>query len=557
MQLNPRHVGRYRQIAMLLLRHGRGDLVSSSGLDDVLSPDELPPGDVAAAEGLAGELEAMGPTFVKLGQLLSSRVDLLPAAYTEALSRLQDDVEPFGFDEVEQIVSSELGVRLSRAFSRFDHVPIAAASLGQVHRAAMRDGREVVVKVQRPGIRQQVLDDMEVLGEIAGFVESHSETGRRYAVADLLEQFRKSLVDELDYQREARNLVLLRDLLSERPQIVVPAPIEDYTTSRVLTMEYVPGKKVTEIGPLGRLDLDGAELADALIGAFTQQVLVAGVFHADPHPGNVLLTPDGRLALIDLGMVGHIPVPMRDKLIKLIMALLSGRPDDVSRVARSLGTELPGFDELAFERSVTDVVLRATETSIADLDTGAVMLDLARQSARAGLQLAPELSMLGKAMLNLDQVARTLDPTFSPQEALQRHTTEAMRAGMSMSPASVMAGLMEAKEFVEALPGRVNRAMDAVASGRFEMRVKVFDETEFLRGLHKLANVIAAGLVLAALMIGAALLARPGADGPTVESRIALVVFVVSAVGALLLLARIGWQSRRVQASDRRVDRRS
>ena len=205
---------------------------------------------------------------------------------------------------------------------------------------------------------------------------------------------------------------------------------------------------------------------------------------------------------------------------------------------------------------MTDVVLRATETSIADLDTGAVMLDLARQSARAGLQLAPELSMLGKAMLNLDQVARTLDPTFSPQEALQRHTAEAMRAGMSMSPASVMAGLMEAKEFVEALPGRVNRAMDAVASGRFEMRVKVFDETEFLRGLHKLANVIAAGLVLAALMIGAALLARPGVDGPTVESRIALAVFVVSAVGALVLLVRIGWQSRRVQASDRR-DRRS
>ncbi|MGN6301428.1 MAG: ABC1 kinase family protein [Angustibacter sp.] len=556
MQLNPRHVGRYRQIAMLLLRHGRGDLVSSSGLDDVLSPDELPPGDVAAAESLATELEAMGPTFIKLGQLLSSRVDLLPQAYTEALARLQDDVEPFGFDEVEQIVSSELGVRLSRAFSRFDSAPVAAASLGQVHRAAMRDGREVVVKVQRPGIRQQVLDDMEVLGEIAGFVEAHSETGRRYAVADLLEQFRKSLVDELDYQREARNLVLLRDLVRERPLIVVPAPIEDYTTSRVLTMEYVPGKKVTDLGPLGRLDLDGAALADALIGSFTQQVLVAGVFHADPHPGNVLLTPDGRLALIDLGMVGHIPVPMRDKLIKLIMALLSGRPDDVSRVARTLGTELPGFDELAFERSVTDVVLRATETSIADLDTGAVMLDLARQSARAGLQLAPELSMLGKAMLNLDQVARTLDPTFSPQEALQRHTAEAMRAGMSMSPASMMAGLMEAKEFVEALPGRVNRAMDAVASGRFEMRVKVFDETEFLRGLHKLANVIAAGLVLAALMIGAALLARPGVDGPTVESRIALAVFVVSAVGALVLLVRIGWQSRRVQASDRRLDRR-
>ncbi|MGN6610136.1 MAG: ABC1 kinase family protein [Angustibacter sp.] len=557
LSLNPQHLGRYRQIAMLLLRHGRSDLVSSAGLDDVLAEEELSPGDVAAAESLASELEAMGPTFVKLGQLLSSRVDLLPLAYTEALSRLQDDVEPFSFAEVEDIVSSELGVRLSRGFSRFDHVPLAAASLGQVHRAAMRDGREVVVKVQRPGIRQVVLDDMEVLGEIADFVEAHSDTGRRYAVTELLEQFRRSLVDELDYRREARNLVLLHDLLVERPQIVVPMPVDDYTSSRVLTMEYVPGRKVTELSPLARLDLDGTGLADALFGAFMDQVLVAGVFHADPHPGNVLITPDGRVGLIDLGQVAHIPQPMRDQLVKLMMALVSGRPDDVSRVTRTLGRELPGFDELAFERAVTDVVVRATETSIADLDSGALVLELSRQSAQAGLQLAPELSMLGKALLSLDQVARTLDPDFRPQEALERHSAEAMRAGMKMSPASVMASLMEAKEFAEALPGRVNRAMDAIASGRFEMRVKVFDETEFLRGLHKLANVIAAGLVLAALMIGAALLARPGVDGPTVESRIALAVFVVSAVGALVLLARIGWQSRRVQASDRRVDRRS
>ena len=204
---------------------------------------------------------------------------------------------------------------------------------------------------------------------------------------------------------------------------------------------------------------------------------------------------------------------------------------------------------------MTDVVLRATQTSIADLDSGAVLLELVRAFAEAGLRPAPELAMPGKAMLNLDQVARTLDPTFEPQQALERHTTQIMRAGMSTSPTTMLSGLLEVKQFVEALPGRVNRAVDAVADGRFELRVKVFDETEFLRGLHKLANVIAAGLVLAALMIGAALLARPGAAGPTLESRIALAVFVVSAVGALTLLARIAWQSRKVRASDERPPR--
>jgi predicted unusual protein kinase regulating ubiquinone biosynthesis (AarF/ABC1/UbiB family) len=341
--------------------------------------------------------------------------------------------------------------------------------------------------------------------------------------------------------------VTLRELLVEQPRIVVPAPYDDFTTSRVLTMDYVEGKKVTDLGPLGRLELDGAPLADELVRAYLQQVLVAGVFHADPHPGNVLVTPDQRLALIDVGMVARLPPGTRDQLVKLLISLADGRPDEVSRVARTLGRELPDFDQVAFDRAVAEVVARSAETSIADLDTGAMLLELTRQSADAGLRMAPELSMLGKALLNLDQVAAALDPDFQPQEALRRHIADIMRTTMRTSPASVLSSLMEAKEFVEALPGRVNRAMDAVANGRFEMQVKAFDEVEFLRGLHKLANVIAAGLIFAALMIGSALLARPGGGGATVESRIALGVFLVTALSALGLLVRIGLQSRKVR----------
>jgi ubiquinone biosynthesis protein len=546
LSLRPHHLNRYRQIATLLVRHGRSDLVRSAGLEDVLGDGEVPPGDAAAAESLAADLEAMGPTFVKLGQLLSSRVDLLPRAYTQALARLQDDVEPFAFDEAEQIVSTELGVRLSKVFPTFEERPLAAASLGQVHRAALRDGRPVVVKVQRPDIRGRVLDDMEVLGELAGFVDDHTETGRRYAVADLLEQFRKSLVDELDYRREARNLVTLRDLLANRKRIVVPSPYDDLTTSRVLTMEYVEGRKITDLGPLGRLELDGAPLADELFAAFLQQALVAGTFHADPHPGNVLVTPDGRLALIDVGMVARLTPGTRDRLVKLLMALADERADEVARIARGLGRPLPEFDEVAFGRAVAEVVERSTSTSIADLDAGATVLELTHRSAQAGLRMDPELSMLGKALLNLDQVAATLDPDFDPQAALRRHTAELAQSSLRSSPAGLLSSVMEAKEFAEALPGRLNRAMDAIGDGRFEIQVKAFDETEFLRGLHKLANVIAAGLILAALILGAALMARPTATGPGPQNQIALGVFAVSTVAALGLLARIALQSRKV-----------
>ncbi|MGZ4428922.1 MAG: ABC1 kinase family protein [Nocardioidaceae bacterium] len=550
LRIRPAHVKRYREIATLLLRHGRGDLVRSAGLDAVLE-EQVDEGDPEAAARLADELEAMGPTFVKLGQLLSSRVDLLAPAYIEALARLQDSVQPYPFEQVEEIVSSELEVRLSRVFPTFERTPLAAASLGQVHRATLRDGREVVVKVQRPGIRAQVLEDMEVLADIAEFVDAHTELGRRYALGDLLEEFRRSLVDELDYRREADNLTTMRGMLTGWDQIVVPAPHPDLTTSRVLTMDFVAGKKVTDLGPLARMELDGAPLADALFAAYLKQVLVEGIFHADPHPGNVLVTPDGRLVLLDIGMVARLEPAARDRLVKLFLALADARPDEVARIAMTMGEKLPGFDAAVFERAVADVVGRAADASVADLDIGVMVLQLTRRAAEAGLRMDPELVMLGKTLLNLDQVAATLDPGFAPREALRRHTTELMRSSMKTTPAAMMASLLEAKEFVEALPGRVNRAFDAIGEGHFELRIKAFDEDEFLRGLHKLANVVAAGLILAAMILASALLAHsPGATMST-ENRIALVVFVVSVLVALGMLVRIFLQTKNVRTHRR------
>ncbi len=550
LKIDPTHIKRYRQIAMLLLRHGRGDLVRSAGIDSVLE-EETPDGDPEAALGLAADLEAMGPTFVKLGQLMSSRVDLLAPAYIEALSRLQDAVEPFAFEEVEAIVSDELQVRLSKVFPTFDSTPLAAASLGQVHRATLRDGREVVVKVQRPGIRAQVRDDLDVLADLASYLDKHTEVGRRYSFSDLLEEFRKALVGELDYRREADNLSTMRDLLADYEHIVVPEPYADLTTGRVLTMEFVPGKKVTDLGPLGKLELDGAPLADELFKAYLDQVLVHGIFHADPHPGNVLLSPDGRLVLLDIGMIARLAPAVRDKLVKLFLALSDARPEEVTRVAITLGEQLPGFDEGVFARAVADTVGRASDATVSDLDVGALVLQLTRKAGEAGLRMDPTLVMLGKAMLNLDQVAATLDPAFEPREALERHVSGLMKTSLRTTPAAMMASVLEGKEFVEALPGRVNRAFDAIGQGNFELRIKAFDEDEFLRGLHKLANVLATAVVLAAMILASALLAKPSSSGSSAVNHIALVVFLVAVVVSLGMLARIAFHSKKVRA-DRR-----
>jgi ubiquinone biosynthesis protein len=550
LKIAPAHVKRYRQIATLLMRHGQGDLVRSTGMDAVLEGETVR-GDPDAAARLAEDLEAMGPTFVKLGQLMSSRVDLLNPAYVEALARLQDDVAPFDFDQVEEIISSELQVRLSKVFPTFDRTPIAAASLGQVHRATLRDGRQVVVKVQRPGIRAQVREDMEVLGNLADFLDEHTETGRRYGLAQLLEEFRKALVDELSYRREADNLATLRGLLRDHKSIVVPEPIPDLTAERVLTMEFIEGKKVTDLGPLARLELDGGPLADQLFKAYLDQVLVQGVFHADPHPGNVLVTADGRLVLLDVGMIARLAPAVRDKLVKLLLALADARPEEVTRVAVTMGDKLPDFDEAVLARAVADLVGRSASASLADLEIGALVLQLTRKAGEAGLRMDPELVMLGKTLLNLDQVATALDPEFEPRQALQRHMADFMKSSMQTTPAAVMASLLEAKEFVEELPGRVNRAFDAVGQGHFELRVKAFDEDEFLRGLHKLANVLAAAVVLAAMILASALLAKPSGGRASAGNHIALTVFVVAVVVSLGMLARIAVHSRKVRTHRR------
>src|SRR4051812_7903683 len=255
LSLKPDHLRRYRDIAGLLLKYGRSDLIFNAGL---AADENTQVGDTG--KELAADLEQLGPTFVKVGQLLSTRADLLPPDALKSLSRLQDAVEPFPFYEAEEIVASELGVRLSKAFSRFDEIPIAAASLGQVHRAALRDGREVAVKVQRPGVREHVLADMTALDDVASFLDHHTEAGRRVGLRRMTGELRESLLRELDYRLEARNMTVIGANLARFRRIVVPQPVTGYYTERVLTMDYISGQKITAVSRLVLADADARGL---------------------------------------------------------------------------------------------------------------------------------------------------------------------------------------------------------------------------------------------------------------------------------------------------------
>ena len=547
LSLRPQHVGRYRDIVRLLVKYGRSDLVRQAGLEDLAETNGSSAcGPDTKCDELADDLERLGPTYIKLGQLLSTRADLIPPAYAEALSRLQDSVEPFGFEEVEGIVAEQLGFRIAKGFSFFDSDPLASASLGQVHRARMRDGREVVVKVQRPGIKERIAVDMEALTELARFADDHLEVGRRYGFVDLLQQFRRSLSGELDYRREAANLTTLGRILRPYDRLLVPEPISDYTTSSVLTMEYIPGRKVTDLGPLAKLELDGGRLAEQLFQAYLDQILVEGFFHADPHPGNVLLTDDGRLALVDVGMVARVPRSMRDLLVRLLLALSDGNGKGVADVAVALGRPLEWFDADGFCAEATTMVEQSQGLSLDQLDAGSVVMELMRISGENGLRLPPELSMLGKALLNLDQVAHTLDPAFEPIEAIEEHTAELMQGQMRTSSGSAFSVLLETRDFVERLPGRVNKVMDAMAEGSFEVKVRAFDEVELMRGFQKLANRLTMGMVLAALIVGAAMLMRVETSSKVLGyPAVAIVCFLAAAAGGLALMVSIVHSDRK------------
>ncbi|MDC5699032.1 AarF/UbiB family protein [Intrasporangium calvum] len=552
------HRKRYADLVRLIVRHGRRDLLAGVQTDEFLVEEgeafDLDAGpDGSGPERLAADLEQMGPTFIKLGQLLSTRVDLLPAAYTEALARLQDDVEPFPAEEVRTIVEEELGAPIRSLFSEFDDAPLAAASLAQVHRATTRNGRQVVVKVQRPGVREAVRGDMEVLGSIAGKVDRHTEVGRRYGIDNLLSHFRRSLAGELDYRQEAQHLVRFGELTADYPHLLVPQPISELSTSRVLTMDFVAGRPVTTVGPFGLLDVDSRPLVEELFSAYLRMILVDGTLHADPHPGNVLLTEDGRLALIDFGMVAAVPRRVRDQIVKLLLALSEGDGEEAALVLAEMGHPLAGYDAAKFRDDVSHLVSTAV-TMGSEVDAGTVLVELSRLSGQHGLRPPAEMAMIGKTLLNLDQVTQHLDPSFVPSEAIRDNIEELLRGGLSVSLSGAISSAIEAKNFAAQLPRRANRIMDALSDGELAFRVKTIDEVRLVSVLQHLANRLTMGIVLAAIVVGAALMMQvPTSSRILGYPAIAMVFFIVAAIAGAVLVGSILITDRREARAARRA----
>ncbi|WP_234571463.1 ABC1 kinase family protein [Rhodohalobacter sp. 614A] len=540
-----KNLGQYKDLAFFLWKYGNSNFIEQAKIQEIASEEwneqKQISGDVLPSQ-MVEDLKEMGPAFIKLGQLLSTRPDLLPPPYIRELSNLQDQVEPFSYEQVEEIIQSELGVKISKAFKHFEKKPIASASLGQVHIAELRNGGMVAVKVQRPGIRKRISEDLEVLENTCEFLEKNTDFGKRYGLNKLFQQFKKTLIHELDYLKEAKNLRIFEKNLSEFRRIVIPEPVEDYSTDRVLTMQYLKGRKITEISPLQQLELDGDEIADELFRAYLKQIVIDGFVHADPHPGNIHLMNDNRVAMLDCGMVAHVSPEIRNQYLKLVLNIGDGSAGEAVDKLITMSEELENADEVQFRKSVSSLILDNMNSTASELQTGKIILDIVKVAGKSGYLLPVEMSMIGKALLNLDQVARILSPEFNPNEAIRKHAMELTNKHLwkDLTSLNFFPTVLESKELIEKMPERLNKFLRNVAENKVQFKIDALDEERLMMGFQKVANRITVGLILAALIVGSSLLMQVQTEFTLFGyPGLAMIFFLVAVLGSGMLAFRI------------------
>jgi ubiquinone biosynthesis protein len=515
--LKARNLGAYRDLLMLFTRYGRKDFRLNMSPEDFLVPEAeneaIEPDVQRRADAFANALKEMGPTYVKFGQLLSTRPDIVPHEYILALESLQDDLPPFSFGEVEKILEEELGVRISKAFEVFESTPLAAASLGQVHKAVLRDGREVVVKVQRPNVREEVKHDLEVFNDIAIEAEKHSDIGRKMNLVGAIEQARMVMYSELNYLQEARNTEILRENLKTFPEIYIPAVVHDLSSARVLTTELVKGRKVSKLTPLALIEHNYAALAGVLTRAYLKQICVDGFWHSDPHPGNIFIREiegQPQIVLLDFGMCSRISHEFQDEVIKLLLAISSNRGGEVADTCVRMCEVQERFEPEKFTREISTVVAAVHDVAAKDINTGQLLFNVITIANNNELRAPAELTMLAKTLLHLDAITKKLDPEYDPKQVIRDYAEQliSQKLAQKFNPRNFYPALLDLNQLVLDLPHRAREIVDLTAGGRLSFGIKLTQAEEFLGGIHKIANRITVGVIIAALLISSSMMMR-------------------------------------------------
>jgi ubiquinone biosynthesis protein len=458
-----------------------------------------------SARAFRAALEELGTTFIKLGQLLSSRPDLLPDVYIEELAHLVDEVAPVPFVDIQAVVLADLG---DDVFTRIDPEPLAAASIAQTHRALLTSGREVVLKVRRPGVVEQVELDLSVLRSTARLLAGHSETAQLLQVEALADELETHLRAELDFVEEAYNTELISRLVEHYERIFVPQVIRPYVTERVLVLEYVDGQKV-DAGHALPPEV-AHELAREFFSAYVHQVVVEGVYHADPHSGNILLTPDGRLALLDFGLLGRLDDDTRRGLSLLLLAIAQNRADDVADLIIALSLTSVNSDQPAFVHDVRRKLPRFHWRPLSGIRAGESLADLQRIALDHQIALPTSFALVGKTLAQADAVARVLDPELDPIALLEEEAIEVMlvEAERRLEPNRFFAYLYTQLDPLTRMPRRIGHVLNELEQGSLKVGIVPTGLGELEHNLRSLANRVGAAIIVAALLLASSIIVR-------------------------------------------------
>lgn len=502
-----RHFQRYREIARVIAKHGWGWTLERLGLAEHLGHPHGPQLSEAAPVHLREMLEELGPTFVKLGQLLSTRPDIVPEPYIVELAKLQDTAPTLPASEIHNVIESELDAPLHDLFHCFNDTPLAAASLGQAHDAVLLDGTPVIVKVQRPNIREQVDTDIEIMYKRAVFMENHSDLARTYGVTEIVDEFATTIREELDYTREASNTDRLREQMEGEKGIRVPHVYWELTTSKVLTLERMDGVKITDTVNNPVPGVDPKELADRLGSIFLKQIFVHGFFHADPHPGNILVGKNGDIQLLDCGQVGRLDSENKAGAVRMLMAFEHRDTRVLADEILHLGIAQGEVDARLLTRDLSKVLRAYYDMPARAVNMGQLLTRVLNVSASHKVRLPVSFAVLGKVFANIDGICRQLDPDFNFTAIARNYVGMAVRNELKSENniTELYRALVGLRNFALSLPENLERLMRRAVEGNLRVEFKHQGLEEVSDSFSRGTNRVAIALIVGSSIIGSSL----------------------------------------------------
>jgi ubiquinone biosynthesis protein len=512
-----RDLPRYRQILTTLVRYGYQDVVTALHLEGIARPIErVALGNQIALQDRPRRLrlvcEDLGPTFVKLGQLLSTRPDLLPESYTNELAALRNDVRTFPFSKVETILAEEYGRPVSEVFATVDETPVASASISQVHRVVLRDGRIAALKVQRPEIAKVIQADLDIIKNLAQLVERRHPNLAVYRPLGLAREFERTIKRELDFTTERRTMQRCRAQFAQDSSAHIPLVFEELSSPRVIAMEFIEGVSVDDLEGIRRMDASPEQVAVAGARILLKQVFEFGFFHADPHPGNLRVLPGGVIAPLDYGMFGHIDDRTRERIAVLLTGLLTQDSERVIRALESLEVRHDHIDSRAFRRDVGELVSSYAVLTLDTINLGFLLRDLVSVIRTHHLQIPPDLVLLIRSLVTIESVGRALDPHFDIATQLypflRELTLRRFRPGRVLS--QTVRITEDLHRIATLLPDLLSQSLESIKRGELRVQFDLQGFERLVRQLTRASNSLAVGIVIAGLFVASSLVFRIG-----------------------------------------------